>query len=434
VLKYDLVACPDCFIAESSVKNFLKLIGGSFDIVENQSNLISSLHGVPLFKQFTQNKLERVAKCIKIQNFKHGESIIKQGESGSSFYIVKSGKIDIHVKNNYIRTLNEHEYFGERSLFIKELRSATAIANGNVEVYCLEKNDFKNILENNLKEYLISRIFLQDDTVELKDLDYLRDLGSGNFGSVCLVQNRKSKFFYAIKNMLKLQIDHEQLHFNIDMEKSILLKIDHPFIMKLVKTLKDHNSIFFLTEYIRGKELFDAIRDIGLLNKKQTIFYGASLMLAVDYLHKRQFIYRDIKPENVMVTEKGFIKIIDFGTAKEINERTATIIGTPHYMAPEVITGEGYTFSIDFWSIAVCLYEFFCGGVPFGENFEDPMEVYLAIFNDDVNFPHFIKDNTFKHLMRSMLKKSALTRLCNLQQIKAHSWFEGFDWVYLFNF
>jgi cGMP-dependent protein kinase len=259
-------------------------------------------------------------------------------------------------------------------------------------------------------------------------------LGSGNFGSVCLVQNRKSKFFYAIKNMLKLQIDHEQLHFNIDMEKSILLKIDHPFIMKLVKTLKDHNSIFFLTEYIRGKELFDAIRDIGLLNKKQTIFYGASLMLAVDYLHKRQFIYRDIKPENVMVTEKGFIKIIDFGTAKEINERTATIIGTPHYMAPEVITGEGYTFSIDFWSIAVCLYEFFCGGVPFGENFEDPMEVYLAIFNDDVNFPHFIKDNTFKHLMRSMLKKSALTRLCNLQQIKAHSWFEGFDWVYLFNF
>jgi cGMP-dependent protein kinase len=103
--------------------------------------------------------------------------------------------------------------------------------------------------------------------------------------------------------MLKIQIDYEQLHFNIDMEKSILLKIDHPFIMKLVKTLKDHNSIFFL--YIRGKELFDAIRDIGLLNKKQTLFYGASLIFTVDYLHKRQFIYRDIKPENVMVTEKA---------------------------------------------------------------------------------------------------------------------------------
>jgi cGMP-dependent protein kinase len=431
VINDDLVACPDCFIAEASIKSFLDAIGGSFNIIEDRSNLIASLHSVPLFKQFTQNKLEKLSKCIKIQNFKQGETIIKQGDTGSTFYIVKSGKIDIHVKNNYIRTLNENEFFGERSLFIKEFRSATAIAKCNVEVYVLEKNDFKNILENNLKEYLVSRIFLQDDSVELKDLDYLKDLGSGNFGSVCLVQNRKSKYFYAIKSMMKIQIDQEQLHSNIDMEKSILLRIDHPFIMKLVKTLKDNISIFFLTEYIRGKELFDTIRDIGLLNKKQTQFYGASLMIGVDYLHKRKFIYRDIKPENVMVSEKGFIKIIDFGTAKEINERTATIIGTPHYMAPEVITGEGYTFSIDFWSIAVCIYEFFCGGVPFGESNDDPMEVYLAIFNDELNFPNFIKDNVFKSLMRAMLKKSALTRLCSLQQIKTHNWFDAFDWVYV---
>ena len=168
----------------------------------------------------------------------------------------------------------------------------------------MEKENFKKTIEGNLKDFLINRIYLQDDKIELEDLMYVKDLGSGNFGNVCLVQNKKNKMCYAIKAMNKVQIDHDQLHVNIDMEKSILLKIDHPFIMKLVKTLKDDKNIYFLTEHIRGKELFDVIRDIGLLNKKQTLFYGASMMIAVDYLHKRKFIYRDIKPENIMVNEK----------------------------------------------------------------------------------------------------------------------------------
>jgi cGMP-dependent protein kinase len=105
-------------------------------------------------------------------------------------------------------------------------------------------------------------------------------------------------------------------------------------------------------------------------------------MLAVQYLHERKFIYRDIKPENIMVLGNGFIKLIDFGTAKAINDRTKTIIGTPHYMAPEVILGEGYSFKVDFWSIGICMYEFMCGGVPFGENHEEAMDVYLSIINE----------------------------------------------------
>jgi len=181
-------------------------------------------------------------------------------------------------------------------------------------------------------------------------------------------------------------------------------------------------------EYIKGKELFDTIRDIGLLNKAQTQFYACSLMLAIDYLHERKCIYRDIKPENIMVGENGFIKVIDFGTVKEITDRTATIIGTPHYMAPEVVMGEGYSFPIDFWSIAICMYEFMCGGVPFGENAEDPMDVYMAVINDDIRFPSFVKDKEFMSLIKKMLSKSPMNRLCKFAQIKSDNWFNNYQW------
>ena len=151
---------------------------------------------------------------------------------------------------------------------------------------------------------ILKRIALQDNTVELSDLDYISTLGKGNFGNVYLVKCRKNECYYALKSISKTQIDQEQLHCNLDMERKILLQIDHPFIMKLVKSLKDDDNIYFLTEYIRGKELWDVIRDIGLLNKSQSLFYGCSMMMAVDYLHKRKFIYRDIKPENIIVTEQ----------------------------------------------------------------------------------------------------------------------------------
>ena len=182
-------------------------------------------------------------------------------------------------------------------------------------------------------------------------------------------------------------------------------------------------------EYIRGKELFDVIRDIGLLTKELTQFYGGSLLLAIEYLHERKFIYRDLKPENVMVLYgNGYIKLIDFGTAKQISDRTSTIIGTPHYMAPEVILGGGYSFQVDIWSIAICMYEFMCGGVPFGESAEDPMEVYLAIINTKLQFPAFCKDKEFKQLMIHMLCKNPINRLTKINQIKNHVWFQNFNW------
>ena len=371
---YSLIA----ILKYSDIKQHFKC---SLKELAEKSNSIDQLKKVNLFKNFTNQKLENLSHKIKIEKIKNGKNVITQGEEGTRFYIVKKGFVDIFVGGKYIRTMNENEYLGERALFFKEPRSATATAKGDVEVYYLEKQDFETVIEKNLKDYLKDRLYLQDNRVQLEDLIYHMELGSGSFGNVCLVKSDKNKFFYAIKNISCKQILYSQLYDNLDLEKAILLKIDHPFIVKLVKTLKDDKYVYFLMDYIKGKELFDVIRDIGMLNKFQAQFYSASIMLAVNYLHERKIVYRDIKPENIMVVTNGFIKLIDFGTAKSMNDRTKTIIGTPDYMAPEVILGKGYTFKVDFWSIAIMTYEFLCGKTPFGDGLEEPMDIYLAVIN-----------------------------------------------------
>lgn len=130
-----------------------------------------------------------------------------------------------------------------------------------------------------------------------------------------------------------------------------------------------------------------------------------SLILILEYLHQNNIIYRDIKPENLMVDEKGYLKLIDMGTAKIMKNqsglitRTSSIIGTPHYMAPEVISGKGYNHLVDLWSVGICLFEFMCGYVPFGEEAEDPFDIYEDIVKKQLTFPNYLEDRRARKLM-----------------------------------
>lgn len=302
-ISYDIVADPDCLLCVADMENFVKVLGGSLATILSRGKILESINKVPIFQQLPQTKKNLLIQTLKKQKIENGKAIINQDEEGSRFYIVKKGKVDIFINKQYQRTLNKHEYFGERALFFKELRSATAIANGSVTLYVLEKENFQNILDENLKNYLVNHLYLQDSSIELKNLTVIKPLGNGSYGYVLLVQLDKNNFKYALKAVSKKQIDYEKMHKNFEMERKILLQVDHPFIVKLVKSLKDSKYIYFLMEYVQGQELFDVIREIGLLKKKQNVFYGASIMMALDYLHSRKFIYRDIKPENIMVLD-----------------------------------------------------------------------------------------------------------------------------------
>ena len=193
-------------------------------------------------------------------------------------------------------------------------------------------------------------------------------------------------------------------------------KLNHPFVISYYHTFNTKKDILFVLEYIDGKEFYDVIREIGLLNSSQAQFYIAQILLALEYLHNIEVVYRDLKPENVMVDSVGYLKLIDMGTAKTLEKtdffKTKTIIGTPHYMAPEIISGKGYGFSSDIWSLGVVLFELVCGYFPYEDlDNHDPLEIYNSIMKKEVSFPGYVKDQPVKAQIIRFLEKSPELRI-----------------------
>jgi protein kinase X len=177
---------------------------------------------------------------------------------------------------------------------------------------------------------------------------------------------------HPLLQILRLkQLDH------IKSEVKILSTISHPFIVNLHGHTQDDRRIYLLFEYVPGGELFSYLRREGRFANDHARFYAAQISLAFDYLHSMNIVYRDLKPENLLLNAKGHMKITDFGFAKVVEDRTWTLCGTPEYLAPEIIQSKGHNKSVDWWAIGILIYEMLAGYPPFYD--ESPFGIYQKI-------------------------------------------------------
>ena len=227
------------------------------------------------------------------------------------------------------------------------------------------------------------------------------------------------------------QVDHVYSEFNI------LSMLKHPFIVQLLGfNFEDPKDIYFILEYIQGGELFTLLRTKGSFPVPQTKFYIAHIITIFEYLHSKNIVYRDLKPENILINKNGYLKLTDFGFAKQLeNEKTYTLCGTPEYLAPEIILNKGHGKAVDWWTLGILLYEMLVGIDPFSD--DDPMKTYQKILKGKINFPKTI-DKDAKSLIKHLLTQDTSKRFgClknGVKDILNHRFFEGFDWknfVYL---
>lgn len=377
-----MIAQPDCIALETNWGNLIKSLNISFsNKTLNIYKRLNKLRKIYIFKNLSEQKLIALSKLMKKEKFNQNQFIVKEDTEGDKFYLINKGRVKIVRDNKTIRELEKGNYFGEISLLNKENRTASVIAIEETICYVLSKDDFLSIIDQNILDSIKSKIYLQDTSVQLKDLYYIKFLGKGKFGNVSLVHNKKN--LYAIKAVSRRAAEKQKILSKYFVaEKKIMLALDHPFVMKYVKSLKNESYCFFLLEFINGKNLDDYLTERKYLrNTQETKFFIASLLIVIDYLHKKSVAHRDLKPSNIMIDKMGYLKIIDFGTAKIINDFTQTIIGTPHYIAPEILIGKGYSLTSDYWSMGICMYEIFYGSYPFGNSATDILEVYKDILH-----------------------------------------------------
>jgi cGMP-dependent protein kinase len=376
-----LIANPDCIVLETKweiIMKTLQLASSTLNIYKKINKLKKSY----IFKHLSEPKLATLSKLMIKEKFNKDDIIVQEGTEGNKFYLIKKGRVKITKDNIFIRDMEEGNFFGEKNLLQPhEKRTASVIALTYVECYVITKDDFMTIADKNIQEYIRKKISLQDTSITLETLYNLKFLGKGKFGRVNLVHNTQN--LYAIKAISRKLADKKKILAKyFQTERRILLTLDHPFILKLVKTLRNSKYCFFLMEFIDGKNLDTILNERKFYrNVYETKFYTATLLLVLEYLHKKNIAHRDLKPSNIMIDHNGYIKLIDFGTSKVITDFTSTIVGTPHYIAPEILTGKGYSLSVDIWSMGICMFEIFYGMFPFGDNATDLLEVYKDILH-----------------------------------------------------
>ena len=310
------------------------------------------------------------------------------------------------------------------------------------------KVDSSSEEDNNIEDKL-SKLKVEEIQIDLTDItkaghekaspsqfELLKVLGQGSYGKVFLVKKiigNDKGCLYAMKVLKKatLKVRDRQ---RTKTERDILTEVEHPFIVKLHYAFQTEGKLYLVLDFMRGGDLYNRLskEQCWKLKEADVRFYVAELVLALDHLHKLGVIYRDLKPENLLLDSDGHIALTDFGLSKENfnHRRSYSVCGTWEYMAPEVLCGKGYDFSVDWWSLGVLMYEMLVGVCPFeGENKKETM---AKVMKSTIEYPDSLSSVSIS-LLQGLLKRNPVKRFGSMdgwkaEEIKRHAFFDSINW------
>ncbi|XP_041749012.1 serine/threonine-protein kinase Sgk2 isoform X1 [Coregonus clupeaformis] len=269
------------------------------------------------------------------------------------------------------------------------------------------------------------------------DFEILAIIGKGTFGKVLLAKLKSDNKFYAVKVLQKKIILKKKEQKNIMAERNVLLKsMKHPFLVGLHYSFQTPEKLYFVMDYVNGGELFYHLQREHCFSEPRARFYTAEVASAIGYLHSLNIVYRDLKPENVLLDSEGHVVLTDFGLCKEgidAESTTSTFCGTPEYLAPEVLKQQPYDHTVDWWCLGTVLYEMIYGLPPFYS--QDMSEMYDNILHRPLSLPRGASSVACDLLM-GLLQKDQHRRLgaiADFLEVKNHTFFSPINWDDLYH-
>ncbi|KAF7665661.1 hypothetical protein LDENG_00135990 [Lucifuga dentata] len=412
------------------------------------SHSVELISSVPFLQSLPEDVIMKLSDFMEETHYCEGDYIIRQGATGDTFYIISKGQVKVtekkpgHAEHFFLSKLSERQWFGEEALWGEEVRTVNVIAAGEVTCLVIDRETFRDIISGlgrDVQHRDESKVKSGIDPVLLSataksDFQVICTLGVGEFGHVDLVQlKNKVKSLFAMRVLKKKLILSNSQNELIQRERHILKETHCPFIVRLHRTFRDAKCLYMLTEACLGGDFCSLLKERGSFDDYSTRFYTACVVEALNFLHCRGVIYRDVKPEKVVLDERGYAKLMGSRCVKkvEVGKKTWTFCGTPGYMAPEIILNKGHSVSADFWSLGVFVFELLSGDLPFSG--PDPMKILTATFRgiDHISFPKTISKSAaslIKKLCRSNPSQRLGIRRNGAKDIQKHKWFEGFNW------
>lgn len=402
------------------------------------------LANVELLIPLSAFEREKIAEALEEKVFAAGEVIIKQGDDGDCMFIVESGTVSCSSVNaegekQELCTYGAGEYFGDRALLTTEKRAATLTANEETVCVTLDRGVFSLLLgplediftkrlQSYVKEKPKPREWKPIDC-KLNELKILGTLGKGSFGFVSLVSHGTTGNYYALKAVSKANVVRTKQQGHIMSEKTAMCELYHPCLVNLMATFNTDRQLFFLLEVGMGGDLFTHLRKERMFVEGTARFFAASVIAGFEFMHSHDTIYRDLKPENLLLDDKGFLKITDFGFAKKITGKTWTLCGTPEYLCPEIVAGKGHGFGVDWWTVGILIYELLVSYTPFYHR--NQLQMYRKIAAGRMSFPCQLSPEA-RDIITSLLNTRPVQRLGSAKgggkAVREHPWFNGFNW------
>jgi len=432
-----------------------------------------------------------------MQTLAPGASLAQDGSDADSMTVIVSGSCDVvkdpdalgeEDKESYIlRTLGPGDYFGHMSILSTKAWGASVVATTNIICFTIKKEDLIEVagrdfvpdMRSQIPAWVLKRSELNPNQVgvvavdapletaaesgsstsaslpaaaktksgelTLGCLDVVRELGKGSYGVVLMVKDTFTGTLFALKSMKKSVIKEQELELAVLGEKEALCDLRHRNIIKLIKTFASGGSLHMLMEVARGGELLERIRENAAQSRgsrrhvglpmSHAKYYAASAISALRYIRRKRYIHRDLKPENAMIDEHGILKIVDFGFARQIIKgRAFTICGTQLYISPEMLLGSGYSFSADWWSFGVFLFEMLHGYNPF-EDASSTEELIRRILASQFKMPirkGGAEGSQANDIVNNLLRVDTTARMEFVDgKLQTHAWFSSIDWTKL---
>ncbi|MQL70821.1 hypothetical protein Taro_003095, partial [Colocasia esculenta] len=374
--------------------------------------------------------------------------------------IIKDKKVDALVVETFGRRI-------EKLLREKYASILQQIDDGNTDPTSVttDEDDCAEMDSAHCSRPMCSKI---KDRTTIEDFEIIKPISRGAFGRVFLAKKRVTGDLFAIKVLKKADTIRKNAVESILAERNILISVRNPFVVRFFYSFTCRENLYLVMEYLNGGDLYSLLRNLGCLDEDMTRMYIAEVVLALEYLHSMNVVHRDLKPDNLLIAHDGHVKMTDFGLSKVglINStddlsgpdlsnssllgdqspearaermlkreqrRKQSVVGTPDYLAPEILLGMTHGPTADWWSVGIILYELLVGIPPF--NAEHPQKIFDNIMNRNITWPLVPDEMSYEayDLIDKLLIENPLQRLgaTGAGEVKRHPFFKSINWEML---